>query len=79
MFMGRYGDDTDSWFFGELTLNDFQPIQLRTILNYGWVTSRENFSDLTEREVLAAAISSEEEDSRIYKSFVEDLAEWRLG
>jgi erythrin-vacuolar iron transport family protein len=38
-----------------------------------------NFSDLTEREVLAAAISSEEEDSRIYKSFVEDLAEWHLG
>src|SRR3954469_25644780 len=34
-----------------------------------------NFSDLTEREVLAVAISSEEEDSRIYMSFAEDLAE----
>jgi rubrerythrin len=34
-----------------------------------------NFSDLTEREVLAVAISSEEEDSRIYMSFAEDLKE----
>lgn len=33
------------------------------------------FSDLTEREVLALAISSEEEDGRIYMSFAEDLAE----
>jgi rubrerythrin len=32
------------------------------------------FSELTEREVLAVAISSEEEDSRIYMSFAEDLA-----
>jgi erythrin-vacuolar iron transport family protein len=38
-----------------------------------------NFSDLTEREVLAAAISSEEEDSRIYKSFVEDVADRHSG
>jgi rubrerythrin len=34
-----------------------------------------NFDDLTEREVLAVAISSEEEDSRIYMTFAEDLAE----
>ncbi len=34
-----------------------------------------NFADLTEREVLAVAISSEEEDSRIYMSFAENLAE----
>ena len=34
-----------------------------------------NFADLTEREVLAVAISSEEEDSRIYMSFAEDLVE----
>jgi erythrin-vacuolar iron transport family protein len=34
-----------------------------------------NFSDLTEREVLAVAISSEEEDGRIYMSFAEDLKE----
>src|SRR3982751_4097428 len=34
-----------------------------------------NFSDLTEREVLAVAISSEEEDSRIYMTFAEDLAD----
>jgi rubrerythrin len=32
-----------------------------------------NFADLSEREVLAVAISSEEEDSRIYMSFAEDL------
>src|SRR6201986_3886611 len=34
-----------------------------------------NFADLTEREVLAVAIASEEEDSRIYMSFAEDLME----
>jgi rubrerythrin len=33
------------------------------------------FSELTEREILAVAISGEEEDSRIYLSFAEDLAE----
>ena len=33
------------------------------------------FSDLSEREVLAVAISGEEEDSRIYMSFAEDLSE----
>src|SRR3954464_2932157 len=33
------------------------------------------FSDLTEPEVRAVAISGEEEDSRIYLSFAEDLAE----
>jgi erythrin-vacuolar iron transport family protein len=33
-----------------------------------------NFADLTEREVLTVAISSEEEDSRIYMTFAEDLA-----
>ncbi len=34
-----------------------------------------NFADLSEREVLAVAISSEEEDSRIYMTFAEDLQE----
>src|SRR5215468_1652978 len=34
-----------------------------------------NFSELTEREVLAVAIAGEEEDSRIYMSFAEDLKE----
>ncbi|WP_445218363.1 iron exporter MbfA [Bradyrhizobium sp. Pa8] len=34
-----------------------------------------SFADLTEREVLAVAISSEEEDSRIYMTFAEDLRE----
>src|SRR5438477_11949253 len=33
------------------------------------------FADLTEREVLAVAIAGEEEDSRIYMSFAEDLTE----
>jgi erythrin-vacuolar iron transport family protein len=33
------------------------------------------FSDLTEREVLAVAIASEEDDGRIYMSFAENLAE----
>src|SRR5215475_3371715 len=32
-----------------------------------------DFADLSEREVLAVAISSEEEDSRIYMTFAEDL------
>src|ERR1700744_5634500 len=34
-----------------------------------------NFAELSEREVLAVAISSEEEDSRIYMAFAEDLKE----
>ena len=33
------------------------------------------FADLTPREILAVAISSEEEDSRIYTAFAEDLRE----
>jgi rubrerythrin len=33
------------------------------------------FSDLTEREILAIAISAEEEDARIYLTFAEDLEE----
>jgi erythrin-vacuolar iron transport family protein len=37
--------------------------------------SLKNFSDLTQREILAIAISSEEEDSRIYTSFAEELTE----
>lgn len=34
-----------------------------------------SFAELTEREILAVAIFAEEEDSRIYMSFAEDLAE----
>jgi len=34
-----------------------------------------SFCDLTEREILAVAIASEEEDGRIYQSFAEDLSE----
>jgi rubrerythrin len=34
-----------------------------------------NFAELSEREVLAVAIASEEEDSRIYMAFAEDLRE----
>lgn len=35
--------------------------------------NRRQFSDLTEQEVLALAISSEEDDSRIYASYAERL------
>ena len=34
---------------------------------------QKRFADLTEREILALAIASEEEDSRIYMTFAEDL------
>ncbi len=37
------------------------------------VTSRRRFSDLSEQEVLALAISSEEDDARIYRSYAEML------
>ena len=37
------------------------------------VSSRRRFSDLTEQEVLALAISSEEDDARIYRSYGEML------
>ncbi len=37
------------------------------------VASRRRFSDLTEQEVLALAISSEEDDARIYRSYAEML------
>jgi erythrin-vacuolar iron transport family protein len=39
------------------------------------VVAMKTLSELTEREILALAISSEEEDSRIYMTFAEDLAE----
>jgi len=34
-----------------------------------------NFSDLSEQEILALAITNEEEDSRIYRGFAEGLRE----
>lgn len=37
------------------------------------VTSRRRFSDLSEQEVLALAISSEEDDARIYRTYAEKL------
>lgn len=40
------------------------------MLNFGY---RRQFRDLTEQEVLALAISSEEDDARIYRSFAERL------
>lgn len=39
------------------------------------VTSRRRFSDLSEQEILALAISSEEDDARIYRSYAELLRE----
>ncbi|WP_425100874.1 iron exporter MbfA [Tropicibacter sp. S64] len=38
-----------------------------------FLTSRRQFRDLTEQEVLALAISSEEDDARIYRSYAERL------
>ena len=37
------------------------------------VISRRRFSDLSEQEVLALAISSEEDDARIYRTYAEHL------
>jgi len=37
------------------------------------VSSRKRFSDLSEQEVLALAISSEEDDARIYRQYAESL------
>lgn len=37
------------------------------------LASRRKFSDLTEREILALAISSEEDDARIYRSYADGL------
>ena len=37
------------------------------------VSSRRRFSDLSEQEILALAISSEEDDARIYRMYAERL------
>jgi len=37
------------------------------------ITSRRRFSDLSEQEIIALAISSEEDDTRIYRSYAEML------
>ncbi len=37
------------------------------------VTSRKRFSDLSEQEILALAIASEEDDARIYRQYAESL------
>ncbi len=39
------------------------------------ITNRKRFSDLSEQEILALAISSEEDDARIYLTFAEQLEE----
>jgi rubrerythrin len=39
------------------------------------MANAKNFSDLTEREILALAISLEEEDERVYNEFAEGLKE----
>ena len=39
---------------------------------------RKRFSDLTEQEILALAISSEEDDERIYRGYAEHLRAERL-
>jgi len=40
-----------------------------------WLTYRRNFSELSEKEILALAISSEEDDARIYRGYAEHLRE----
>ena len=42
---------------------------------FGLGQPKRRFADLTEREILAVAITSEEEDARIYLTFAEDLQE----
>ena len=37
------------------------------------LTSRHRFADLSEQEILALAISSEEDDARIYRTYAESL------
>jgi rubrerythrin len=39
------------------------------------IMSLKSFSELTQREILAIAIASEEEDNRIYSTFAEELAD----
>ena len=39
------------------------------------VSNRKRFSDLSEQEVLALAIASEEDDGRIYLNYAESLRE----
>jgi len=39
----------------------------------GWFSNRKTFSDLDEREILALAISAEEDDSRIYATYAERM------
>lgn len=41
----------------------------------GFATSRRRFSDLSEQEILALAISNEEDDARIYRQYAEKLRE----
>lgn len=43
------------------------------------LTARRRFSDLSEQEVLALAISSEEDDARIYRTYAERLREGYPG
>jgi erythrin-vacuolar iron transport family protein len=39
------------------------------------LSSRRRFADLSQQEVLALAISSEEDDARIYRSYAQRLRE----
>ncbi|MEM5502865.1 iron exporter MbfA [Ahrensia kielensis] len=45
------------------------------MLNRFWPTSRRDFSSLSEQEILALAISSEEDDARIYLAYADGLRE----
>ena len=45
------------------------------MLNRVFRLSRRRFSDLSEQEILALAISSEEDDARIYQAYADGLRE----
>ncbi len=45
------------------------------MLNRFWPVSRRDFDSLSEQEILALAISSEEDDARIYKAYADGLRE----
>lgn len=45
------------------------------MLNRFWPTARREFSSLSEQEILALAISSEEDDARIYLAYADGLRE----
>jgi hypothetical protein len=46
---------------------------MRSHLSLGGLSGKRRFADLSEKEILALAISAEEEDSRIYSTYAAKL------